>query len=339
MPNEQRFLPSEMSAPKEYSAVDQAIFQKDIEPDYQPAVLRGFAASWPIVEQSNESPTGLIEELKSKSKSQKVKLISLPANGRMFYNESLTGMDFSVASLPVVQAIDAMAEYNPQSQQCVQCIDVASNFPSLMDNCTNPIVPTIQPQIWIGNKVRVAPHFDEASNIAVVVSGKRRFTLFPPQQTENLYVGPLDYTPAGQPISLVDINAPDLSRFPKYKTAFEHGLSVVLEPGDAIYIPTPWWHAVESLSEFNVLVNYWWSQRTLSSMLPFPMLMHVLQSLNSMQSKEREAWVAMLEHFMHATDNDSEGLSHIPEDQRRILSSPDARSLQIIHQWLGAKFR
>jgi hypothetical protein len=257
----------------------------------------------------------------------------------MFYNEHLTAMNFAVASVSMQQALDAMTSANPSAPRCVQCVDIASHFPGLAETFSNPIVPGIQPQIWLGNKVRVAPHFDEASNIAVVVAGRRRFTLFPPQQTKNLYVGPLDYTPAGQPISLVDINDPDLARFPRYKTAFEHGLSAVLEPGDAIYIPTPWWHAVESMSEFNALVNYWWSQRTLSSMLPFPMLMHVLQSLNSMPANERKAWVAMLEHYMHATDNESEALSHIPDSQRRILSNPSAQSLNMVHQWLSAKLR
>ena len=29
-------------------------------------------------------------------------------------------------------------------------------------------------------------------------------------------------------------------------------------PGDAIYIPPLWWHHVESLGQFNVLVNYWY---------------------------------------------------------------------------------
>ena len=50
---------------------------------------------------------------------------------------------------------------------------------------------------------------------------KRRFTLFPPDQVKNLYIGPLEFTPAGQPISLVDIYNPDLNEFPKFESAKE----------------------------------------------------------------------------------------------------------------------
>ncbi len=71
-------------------------------------------------------------------------------------------------------------------------------------------VPGSSPRIWIGNATHVAPHYDISDNAAVFALGRRRFTLFPPAQTPNLYVGPLDITIAGQPVSMVDIRDPDL---------------------------------------------------------------------------------------------------------------------------------
>src|SRR5206468_367295 len=84
---------------------------------------------------------------------------------------------------------------------------------------------------------------------------ERRFTLFPPEQLQNLYVGPLDFNPAGQAISLVDHAAPDLERFPRYAEALQHAQVAELEAGDAIFIPSMWWHAVEALAPFNALVK------------------------------------------------------------------------------------
>ena len=77
-------------------------------------------------------------------------------------------------------------------------------------------MPPIVPRLWLGNAIRVATHYDLMENIGVVVAGRRRFTLFPPDQLANLYMGPLELTPAGTPVSLVDPDAPDLARFPRF---------------------------------------------------------------------------------------------------------------------------
>ena len=87
--------------------------------------------------------------------------------------------------------------------------------------------------LWIGNRTRTAAHFDLPQNIACVISGRRRFTVFPIGQLPNLYVGPLDFTPAGQAISLVDFHAPDFERYPRFREALRHAQVAELEPGDA----------------------------------------------------------------------------------------------------------
>ena len=82
--------------------------------------------------------------------------------------------------------------------------------------------------------------------------------LFPSGQIKNLYVGPLDFTLSGQAISLVDFHAPDFERFPRFKLALQHAQVAELEPGDAIYIPSLWFHHVESFDPLSILMNYWW---------------------------------------------------------------------------------
>src|SRR3546814_19620038 len=84
------------------------------------------------------------------------------------------------------------------------------------------------------NRIRVAPHYDLMENVACCVAGRRRFTLFPPDQLANLYPGPFELTPAGTPVSMVDPFAPDLDRYPRFAEAGTHARGATLEPGEAL---------------------------------------------------------------------------------------------------------
>ncbi|WP_204333426.1 cupin-like domain-containing protein, partial [Proteus mirabilis] len=84
------------------------------------------------------------------------------------------------------------------------------------------------------NRTSISTHFDASDNIACVAAGRRRFTLFPPDQTANLYIGPLDHNVAGQPLSMVDMATPDFARFPRFREALAAARTAELEPGDAI---------------------------------------------------------------------------------------------------------
>lgn len=313
-----------MKAPKQYSSLSREAFEKICASSYEPFVIKNLAEHWPLVDKSKQDENAAFEHLQGIAANATMKLTRIPsdAKGRMFYSSDMQKMNFGTAQLPAAECFKRIAGSVDDADYAVQSAPVKHYFPALAPTLTNTLLDdSIEPLIWIGNHIVVAPHFDEFDNIAVVAVGKRRFTLFPPEQVANLYVGPLEHTPAGQPISLVDIKTPDLSTHPKYALAHAAGLSVQLEPGDAIYIPTPWWHHVESLSPFNVLINYWWSDKTASTSMPFPMLLHAIQSLNSMNKDQRIAWKAIMQHYLfdkQSTENESTS-AHIPEAARGIL--------------------
>jgi hypothetical protein len=188
------------------------------------------------------------------------------------------------------------------------------------------------PRMWVGNDSRVAPHYDESDNVACVVGGRRRFILFPTEQVANLYVGPIERTIAGQPVSMVDLDAPDYERFPKFREAERHALVADLEPGDAIYIPALWWHAVQARGEVNVLVNYWWTDHALDAGSPMHALGHGLLTVSHLPEHKREAWRVLFNHYVFKTGG--EPAEHIPERARGILgrSTPELR--RMIKQFL-----
>jgi hypothetical protein len=178
--------------------------------------------------------------------------------------------------------------------------------------------------IWIGNRTRIAAHHDLPDNLACVVVGHRRFTLLPPEQLQNLYIGPLDFTPAGQAISLVDFKRPDLEKFPKFSEAIRHAQLAELEPGDAIFIPSMWWHHIEALDSLNVLVNYWWRQSPSFMDSPINALMLAIMTVRDLPQEQRDAWYNLFRHYVFEADENT--ASHIPEAARRVLAPMDTEA-------------
>lgn len=328
--------------PRRVEGVTVDNFKQRVTDDYSPAVIRGFADQWPLVNAAKESDQALCDYLVDVSTNTPLPLVLLPhkTKGRMFYSEDMRAMNFQKAQATLQQALAHMQHFAQSNRElavdrvCVQSARIKDVMPKLEDELTNPLLPGNHPFIWLGNPVTVAAHFDEAHNIAVVAAGVRRFTLFPPEQIDNLYIGPLEHTPAGQPVSLVDLHCPDLTRFPKYAEAFKHALSVELRPGDAIYIPSPWWHSVESQSNINVLVNYWWSGNFVSSALPFPMLIHAIQALKHLPIDQQTAWKHMLDHYLSTDESLHE---HIPPSVRGVLGMRNQTTINRVHNWLKHK--
>lgn len=190
---------------------------------------------------------------------------------------------------------------------------------------------TATPRAWIGNRSTVATHFDVSDNIAVVVAGRRRFTLFPPEQLPNLYVGPLDHTMAGQPASMVPLDAPDLDRFPRFARALEAAMTAELEPGDAIYIPSLWWHQVEALSPLNMLINYWVEPQAEGGS-PFDAMVHSLWAMSALPEPRRAAWRSFFDHYAFRPDRHP--AEHLPPEHRGILSEPTPALAERIRNFL-----
>ena len=91
-----------------------------------------------------------------------------------------------------------------------------------------------------------------------------------------------------------------------------HGLSAVLGPGDGIFIPSLWWHQVESFGKLNILVNYWW--RDVPSFMGNPMdaLMHSILSIRDLPEHQKENWANMFQHYVF--NNLDENFNHIPDN-------------------------
>ena len=179
--------------------------------------------------------------------------------------------------------------------------------------------------IWIGTRTRIAAHNDFPNNLACCAVGRRRFTLFPPDQFANLYIGPLDFTPAGRPVSMVDLRDPDFKAFPRFRDALKTAQVAELEPGDAIFIPSMWWHHVEALDPFNVLVNYWWRDTPRFLAQPQDALNHALLAIRDLPPKMRSNCGGRCSTIMSSAIPPRLPLTS-PRSARGILAPLDAES-------------
>lgn len=311
---------------REYHHVDRALLDREIRPSLQPAVLRGAAAEWPAVRAARHSDEALVKYVKRFSGGRRVAAIVGPPEigGRFFYSDDMLGFNFERGQSPLEPFLDRLLRDREHASPIAMAVqseiipDVLAGFEA--ENRIDLIPADVQPRVWIGNRIQVAPHYDLYENIGIVVAGRRRFTLFPPEQIVNLYAGPFELTPAGTPISLVNPCAPDLERFPRFAEAMTTALTAELEPGDAIYIPFHWWHGVESLEPFNVFVNYWWSEARPDLGRPYDALMHAIFALKHLPPEQRAIWRTMFDHYVFEIDGDP--AAHLPSHARGMLGEP-----------------
>ncbi len=323
----------------EWRTIDPATFREEVRPANRPAVFRGLAHHWPAVSAGSSAAADLTNYLEGFDQGGSVveTLIGSPdIEGYLFYSEDMAGLNFARSKqrlAGVLRELTRLADERRPPAIAVQSVKIDQALPGFAEeNRLDLLGLEVRPRLWIGNKVTVAPHFDLKENIAVVVAGRRRFTLFPPDQLPNLYVGPFDFSPAGAPVSMVDWRAPDIARYPRYREAQAHAETVELEPGDAIYIPYMWWHGVESLTPLNMLVNYWWNEAPPTGS-PFDVLMHALLVLRDLRPEQRTVWRGMLDHYVFGTNG--EPLAHLAPEHRGALGGLDEAGSAAMRRYLA----
>jgi hypothetical protein len=327
----------------EYRGVDRTQFRGKIRPLGRPAVLRGIASNWPAVAAARRSSAELIAYLKGFQIDRQVAVIIGPPEieGRFLYTEDFRALNFTQAMSALDPFLDRLIRDcdNPRPYAiAIQSKEVADLFPRFeQENRTDLVEPNVMPRAWLGNRIRVATHYDLMENIGIVVAGRRRFTLFPPEELKNLYVGPFELTPAGAPVSLVDPDNPDLERYPRFKEAQKRAQVAELEPGDAIYIPFHWWHAVDSLEPVNLFVNYWWNDARPGIGNPYNALLHAIYGIKALPAEQRAVWRMVFDHYVFGLDGDP--VEHLPEHARGMLGDATPEQLERMRVTLRQLFQ
>lgn len=310
---------------RELTGVDPRALPEELLTSTVPVVVRGLVSHWPVVKAA-QAPQGVPGYLRRFDRGATVGAWhgAPEIEGRFGYNAELNGFNFAREMVRFDAVLHTLERHRDDPRP--PALYVGS---TTIDNCLpgfradNDLpLDHLQPlaSLWIGNRARVAAHQDLPDNLACVAAGHRRFTLLPPEQVGNLYIGPLENTLAGQPTSLVDFKQPDLERFPKFAQAMEQAQVVDLAAGDAIFIPSMWWHHVEALDPFNLLVNYWWRRSPEHMDSPMAALLLAIMTVRDLPPAQREAWRHLFDHYVF--DADAGTAAHLPSAARQILQSP-----------------
>ncbi len=285
--------------------------------------MRGLVKHWPVVQAGLISPAGFRDYLMQFDRGAQTEAFwgEPQIAGKYFYNEDLKGFNFERRRMRFAEALNSMVATldSPDAPSVyVGSVPTDDCLPGFSAKNAMPVLaPSIAGRIWLGHASNVSPHYDAFENVACVVSGARRFTLYPPDAIGHLYVGPIDNTMAGQPVSLAASSPPGDERFPLFREVKDQALVAELHPGDALFLPKLWWHKVESTAPFNGLVNYWWDAFSAGPDAPYTSLLLSMITIAERPIEERQAWKAFFDHYVFRSNGHP--LAHLPGEQHGLL--------------------
>jgi Cupin-like domain len=298
-------------------------FHREVRPAGQPVLMKGLVKDWPIVAAANAGDEALAQALAANASPEPLVVSHAPhgVGGKFHYADGGSQLNFERTEMPLARFLSVLlAERdNPEPRAlAAQGQNLDRIIPQFGAVHPVPVLPPgIPPRMWIGSASTVATHGDDLENVACVAAGHRRFTLFPPEQIGNLYLGPFELTPGGTPISMVDAVNPDLARYPRFIHAMEAAQVAELEPGDALYIPYQWYHHVQALDPINVLVNYWWSPSRAELGSNWDALLHGMITLRCLPVDQRRAWKALFDHYVFLENGDP--AAHLEPEVRGVM--------------------
>ena len=172
------------NAIEEIDGLDPQSLSEELLTRTQPAVFRGLVSSWPVARAGRESAAATDAYLRRFYKDATVNaMLGAPEiGGRFFYSDDLTGFNFKSVRIKLDTVLDEITRQS--NSEIPPAIYVGS---TTVDTClpgfraeNDLVLGNRQPlvSIWLGNRTRIAAHHDLPDNIACVVAGRRRFTLF-----------------------------------------------------------------------------------------------------------------------------------------------------------------
>ncbi len=253
------------------SALTPAEFEERFERVDRPVVIEGGASHW------RATKTWNLETLRQRLGDTTIRYkLSSSHQHPDFHQPTLAGM-FATGGGPFSEFLDAIST-GPRSERARRVFTGNEQYVlERRDGVTreNPDLATLYADVerpplfpaqslytvwsWFsGPGPRTWLHYDNngCHNLNAQILGAKECWLFSPRELARLYPFPLDGQNPAHNCCAVDVEAPDLARYPAFAEAeAEHA---TLAAGDLLFIPVWWLHTFSHLGELNANVNFWW---------------------------------------------------------------------------------
>ncbi|KAM6934549.1 tRNA wybutosine-synthesizing protein 5 [Xenentodon cancila] len=249
-------LPEKIPVPI-LTGVDSEVFLRDIYPQRRPVVLRGVGLG-PCLDRWTVKYLGETEG-DVKVKVHVSRLSQMDFLNKNFVYKTLTFKEFLKRASEMKHTDFFLSENESYYLRSLgedvrkEPADIKKQFPNLAADFHIPLFFTAQQ--FFSSVLRISSsglqlwtHYDVMDNLLAQVTGMKRVVLYSPQDALHLYL-------SGDKSEVLDIDAPDLKRFPEFVKAKRY--ECVLEPGDLLFIPALWFHNTLAL-QFGVGVNIFW---------------------------------------------------------------------------------
>jgi hypothetical protein len=204
-------------------------FLRDVVLSCRPVILRGLVRDWPVVKATASAAVFRDYVGRFDAGLEMEVFIGEPQiAGKYYYTDGLEGFNFKRQAMRLGAALDRMVASLDQPgapSLYAGSLPLQEYLPGFTAENPMPLLPaSVGPRIWLGHASHVSAHYDTVDNLACVVMGRRRFTLYAPELIKDLYVGPIDNTMAGQPVSLAASAPPDDAKYPRFADVRESAL-------------------------------------------------------------------------------------------------------------------
>jgi hypothetical protein len=222
-------------------------FRREYQAPRRPVILTGLMDDWPARRWS-------LDDLRGRYGDRMV--TAVPTQGGQVVHSARGGVPY--APVRFGDYLDLLEGAEPPGSYLI--FPVGDVLPELMREFVLPVycrdAPWFRARFWMSGADTGSPlHHDVPDNLFAQIFGRKRFVLFAPGETWNLYPEP---PWSGTPnYSRADAERPDYRRFPRLLRA--RSVTCEVGPGEVLYLPRYWWHQVTTL-ERSASVNLWWAE-------------------------------------------------------------------------------